>query len=222
MEISMATVDNTFLGRIEFFEEHLPVWAKNPAAIGLAATDLDELALRTAEARVRYDSLQSLRNRVLAETAAQKNANADMYDLGIDLVKTVRAFAQTTDDDGVYVAAQIPAPRPASPMPPPPAATNLSVELRSGGALRLRWKGTTARGASFAIFRKLEGEPGFKLLDTVAAKSFDDTNIPVGTGELVYFIQARRSRSRIDSIHTVVRLGAAESLTITTTNAQAA
>ena len=218
----MATVDNTYLGRLEFFEARLPVWAKNPAAIGLSTGDLDELALRVAEARARYDSLASLRSRVRAETSAQKDANTAMYDLGIDLVQTIRAFAELTDDDGVYTAAQVPPIRPPSPLPPPPKPSNLSFELLPGGTLRLRWKGTIARGASFAVYRKLEGEAGFTLLDAVAAKSFDDTTIPSGTSEIVYFIQARRDRYRIDSIQTAIRFGALDSASSTVTTTQAA
>jgi predicted dehydrogenase len=218
----MATVDNTFVGRLQFFESRLPTWAKDPAAIGLNQADIDELTARVAEARARYDTLANLRMRVRAETAAQKDANGSMFDFGIDLIQTIRAFAELTDDAGVYAAASIPPIRPRTPTPPPPKPKYLSVTLLPGGALRLHWKGTVARGASFAVYRKIEGEDGFTLLDTVAAKSFDDTSIPVGTGELVYFIQARRGRHRIDSMHIVIRFGSAESLTITTTNAQAA
>lgn len=203
----MTTVPKTFLGRLEFFEQRLPAWIADPTAIGLTGDEVAELAARVSMARQRYVELQAIRNAAEAATLSHQLANDAMADFGSDLVQTIRAFAGRTGDPGVYAAALIPSPKNPSPSGPPPRPSDVRVELLPSGCLRLRWKGSVARRAYFCIFRQAPGEHGFTLLETVAAKTYVDTTIPRGTGELVYRVQARRDGHRVDGPTMFVALG---------------
>jgi len=203
----MPTVTNTILGKLSFFEEHLPVWAVDPAAIGLDAAQIASLSILVAAARTDFDAAAAIRNSAMAATEAQNNSINAMYDLGADLIKTIRAYAETTNDPGVYVAAEIPAPSPPTPAGPPEKPTELAVGLLPSGGLHLTWKGTLSQSAYFSVYRKAEAESSFTLLDSPADKFFDDTTIPAGANNVTYYIQARRDSFRVDSAWFQVNFG---------------
>jgi hypothetical protein len=203
----MTTVTNTILGKLSFFEEHLPVWSVNPVAIGLDAAQIASLALLVTAARTDFDAVAAIRNSAAAATEAQNNSIDAMYAQGADLLKTIRAFAETTNDTGVYVAAEIPAPQPPTPAGPPEQPTALAVDLLPGGGLHLTWKGTLSKSAFFSVYRKAEAESSFTLLDSPAAKFFDDTTVPSGANNVTYYIQARRDTFRVDSAWFQVNFG---------------
>jgi len=206
-EASMPTVTNTIIGKLSFFEEHLPVWSADPAAIGIDAAQIASLALLVNTARTDFDNAAAIRNSALAATEAQKNSIDAMYQLGADLLKTIRAFAETTNDPGVYVTAEIPAPAPPTPAGPPDKPTELAAGLLPSGGLHLTWKGTLSKSAYFAVYRKAEGESTFTLLDAPADKFFDDTTIPSGANNVTYYIQGRRDTFRVDSAWFQVNFG---------------
>lgn len=203
----MTTVPKTFLGRLEFFEQRLPAWSADPAAIGLSAGEVAQLAARVSMARQRYVELEAIRSAAEAATLSHKIANDAMYDFGSDLVQTIRAFADRSDNPGVYAAALIPPPKDPSPSGPPPRPSDVRFELMPTGSLRLRWKGSVARRAHFCIFRKAPGEHGFTLLDSVTSKTYVDTTIPHGATELTYSIQARRDRHQVSTPPMIVTFG---------------
>jgi hypothetical protein len=211
----MTIVPKNRLDRLEFFEAHLPVWAKNPAAIGLSAAQLDDLTARTIEARSRFDFLESIRLAAEAATSSHHNASDTMYDLGADLIATIKTFAALTDDPGVYAAAQIPSPSPPSPSGPPVKPTRLAATLLSPFGLRLKWRGTTARGAFFNIYRKIGTGGALTLLTSAAGKGFDDTTVPGGADLVTYYIEARRGRHSVMSNPLPIALGPAAIASLT-------
>lgn len=118
-----------------------------------------------------------------------------MRGFGGDLVKTIRAYAQTTNQPQVYTDAAIPVPAPPSPAPPPGIPTDLVTTLLNNGAVQITWKAANAaptRGTYFTIFRKLPGETAFTRLGDSAKKHFTDTTIPAGTAWVSYMIQPKR------------------------------
>ncbi|MCL4222695.1 MAG: hypothetical protein KJZ65_15155 [Phycisphaerales bacterium] len=203
----MTTVPKTFLGRLEFFERRLPAWSADPAAIGLTAGEVAQLAARVSTARQRYVELEAIRSAAEAATLAHKLANDAMYEFGSDLVQTIRAFADRSDNMGVYAAALIPPPKDPSPSGPPPQPTDVRFELLPSGGLRLRWKGSVARRAYFCIYRRIPGQRDFTLLDSITSKNYVDTTIPPGTTELTYSIQARRDQHSVGTPPMIVTFG---------------
>jgi hypothetical protein len=190
----MATVPNTLIGKIQFFEQHLPVWAVNPAAIGLTALQVADLTTLTASARASYDATAAARNTAKALTGQQTDDVATMYDLGADLIKTIRAFAQTTNDNAVYTAAQVPPPSPPSPLGPPETPKNLVGVINSAGEVVLDWDASLAGGTSFSIERSTVSSTGpWTLIGTSEESNFTDTVVPSGVEGISYRIIAARS-----------------------------
>ena len=52
----MAIVPDTRIGKIEFYEAHLPPWSTNAVAIGLTAAKMTAFADLVKNARSAYDS----------------------------------------------------------------------------------------------------------------------------------------------------------------------
>ena len=214
----MATVPYTIVGKLQFFEEHIVLWAVNPAAIGLLPADIAAFAPIIAQSRTDYDAAQAARTAAQGATETQNISIDAMAEIGAGFLDTIRAYAKKSGDAGVYALAGIPAPQPPSPAGPPDQPTDLSATLLPGGGLRLKWKGSVSQGAYFSVYRKLEGETSFTLLKSPKDKQFDDLAIPNGTGNVVYYIQAIRDTYTVDSGWFQVNFGAggAGGATVTT------
>jgi hypothetical protein len=206
--IIMPVVPQTIIGRIEFYEQHLPVWALNPTAIGLSAAQVADLTARTIQARADYEAAQAVRNTAKAATMTQNDAVSFMHELGGDLVKTIRAFAETTDDTAVYAAAEIPAPQPPTPPGPPDQPTALDADILLPFGIGLTWKGSTAQSTYFGIWRKLDSEVNPVLIKTTKNKSFDDRTLPDGTNAVDYYIAAYRDDFEVNSATLRIQIGA--------------
>jgi hypothetical protein len=208
----MTDIPDTVLGKIQFFEQHIPVWAADPAAIGLDAGAIVEITSRTGAARLSYNDAQAARS---ASRAATVNQTADikhMMAFGTAVVATIKAFADLSgDDQAVYAAAEITPDGNPSPLAPPAPATNLAADLLNTGALKLTWKGTVAHGTFYAVWRRLENETEYETLGSVSAKSFTDTSLPVGTPEATYYLVTHRDEMSSDATEPItVRFGSIE------------
>jgi hypothetical protein len=190
----MATVPSTIVGKIEFFEEHLPVWAANAAAIGVDLAQIADLTARTASARASYESANATRTVARSATVTQRDDVNFMYDLGADLIKVIRAFAEATDDPSVYPTALIPPPSPGAPLGPPQTPKDLAGSLNSAGQIELDWDGTREGGTSFRIERSINSSGGpWTLIGTSEERSFIDTQVPTALENISYRVTAVRA-----------------------------
>lgn len=214
----MGVVPQTITGRIEFFENHLPVWAAAPTAIGLTAVQIADLNTLVSQARAALEAAQQARDNAKSATLDQNLLVEAMYDFGSDLIKTIKAYAETINDPTVYSKANVPPPAPPSPAGPPEQPTALTATLQPNGSLRLSWKGTLAQKAFFSIFRRSEGEANFTMLDSVNARDYTDSSIPAGSNSVTYIVQARRDDYRVDSGYFQVNFGTSAGTTTVTTS----
>ncbi|MGP1273636.1 MAG: hypothetical protein ACTS22_09920 [Phycisphaerales bacterium] len=206
----MSVLPETNSARISFFENHLPVWAPIAADIGLTPAQIATLTTLTADARNAYNAALAARDAAKAATQTQNDAIAAMTGLGADLVKTIRAYAQTTDDPGVYAAAQIPAPRTPAPLGPAPTPTDLTAAITNTGAVQLTWNAETRGRVGFVIERRttLPGQPagGWTLIGTATNKSFLDELVPTGLENAQYRVTAERPGGRSQPTEPIVVL----------------
>ncbi|MCL4219813.1 MAG: hypothetical protein KJZ65_00450 [Phycisphaerales bacterium] len=201
---------------IAWFADRDNDWAAAPAAIGLTAAQVTQLSALVTAAQ----------NALAAATAARiasKDATLNYHitadalrEFGGDLVKVIKAYADLTNNPTVYSTASIPPPAPPTPAGPPVQPTDLAAQLLPGGGLRLTWKGTIAQKAYFSVYRRAEGQTSFTLVDSPAAKSYDDFTIPTGANSVTYYIQARRDDFRVDSPYFQVNFGSGAGTTVTT------
>lgn len=202
----MPVLPDKRLEQIQFFETRLPVWQAAPAtAIGLTTAQIAALASATQNARDAYNSAQTARAASKAATTSYHTTSDDMRQLGADLIKTIKAFADLQASPGaVYALAQIPEPLPPEPLPAPGKPKDFLVTLENSGAVTLSWGAENAAassGAFYTVRRKLPGQVEFVVLggtggstSTSRRMAFTDATVPAsaaGVG-VVYEVQGQR------------------------------
>ncbi|MCW5776992.1 MAG: hypothetical protein KIS87_11180 [Phycisphaeraceae bacterium] len=187
----MAVLPDSTIRMIEWFEQRIPVWTTNPTAIGLTMGQVTQLLSRTAAARSAYQNAQTARNESKSKTLLLNDAAGNLRGYGADLIKTIKAYAETTEDPTVYAEADVPPPAQPSPLGPPGTPTDIATSINNRGFIDIRWKADNAAnssGAYFKIERRLDDELTFRLLGTTGLKTFTDESIPVGTVQATYII----------------------------------
>lgn len=182
---------------IQWFNQRIASWAAAPTTIGLSAAQLTELASKLnsagAEQSAAFDARINSRN----QTLNYHNAADDLRTFGADLIKTIKAFAEATDDPSVYTAASVPPPSPPTPLGPPDVPTALTATPDPYGYVVLAWKGARVGGTQFILERQmvaLDGTLGaWTYAGTSAGNDYTDITIPPGFRAANYRVYAQRS-----------------------------
>lgn len=191
----MAIVPSKDLEAVQFFETHWPVWGAAPTVIGLTAAQVTVMEDRTKSARDAYTAQQAAKEAAKAATTTYRSAVSSMRSVGSDLISTIKAFAETTNNPNVYANAQIPPPAPPTPAPAPGQPNNFRALLTGTGAVEVSWKATNSAasgGVYFTVHRKLASESVYTLIGNVGAKKYVDSTIPQGSGGATYIVQGFR------------------------------
>jgi hypothetical protein len=207
----MPVLPNTRLEQLEWVESHLPLWSPSPTTIGLTSLQITELQNLATAARDSYTAQLSARNAAKNATVAFYSASDSLRDRTGELITTVKAFAENTNNPSVYTTADVPPPAPPSTVPAPAAPTDLVTTVENDGSVTVRWKATQpAPGAQqyFRVYRALNGSPAYAPLSDTGLKEFNDATVPVGTSLVSYQVQARRGdKSSTLSEAVIVRFG---------------
>lgn len=189
--------------RAEFLlwcKAHVPVFVANAPDIGLTPELATAFSAAVDAATATELAQETARESARQATTDVNNAFSALHELTGNLVRLVRAFAETSTDPGaVYALAKIPGPSPATPAPPPAQPTDLRVELdASTGGLTIRWKASNPRGTSgtsYLVRRRLPGESGFSFIGSTGNKFFTDTTLVAGPDSVEYTVQGQRADS---------------------------
>ncbi|MDQ7014530.1 MAG: hypothetical protein Q9O74_11630 [Planctomycetota bacterium] len=205
----MAELPNDILGKLEYFEQHIPIWAADPAAIGLTAAQIADITSLTGAMRISYNNAQAARADSKSKTVLQREALGSMLGLGTALIATIKAFADASGNGpAVFAAAQIDPANTPAPTDPPVVATDFITSLKNSGAIEIAWKGTTANGTYYTIHRKLDTETDFSLIGNASDREFTDATIPAGTPRATYYLITHRDNQNSgQSEHVTVNLG---------------
>lgn len=180
---------------IQWFESHLSGWASNALAIGTSVAAITAFTTVVKAARTAYDAQQTAKEAAKAATTTFHNNVASMRANGADIIQTIKAFADTTNNPNVYGLAQLPMPQPPTPLPAPGQPTDFRVELTGSGAVQITWKAknsASSSGVFFTVKRKLASEGAFVNVGTVGARKFTDTSLLQGTPSATYLVQGFR------------------------------
>jgi hypothetical protein len=194
----MAVVPSKKLPRLEFYEQHEPVWTSEQANIGLAATDPTTLATKNAAARAAYENHLAAQQNARAATQGWYEALADLSTFGAGLINKIRARASTGGGLATYTLAQIPPPATPAPVGPPGTPTKFKVEVDQSGALILSFACANPAGAggtTYLIARQV-GSGEFVTLGATGKKKFTDDTLPAGTAAVTYRVTAQRSTAQ--------------------------
>lgn len=197
----MSIVPKSRIDRVTFYEAHISPWATNAAAIGLETSEVTALGTATGAARMAYNEMIAARNASKAATQVFYDAVAFMHGspgMGSDMIDTIKNFAQSTDDSGVYALAEIPAPTPPGVVPPPGTPFDFRLTLQQSGAVELAWKCDNPTGSSGTVYEVRRSVDGgaFVTLNTVGERKYLDETVPATGGQVIYAITAVRSTLR--------------------------
>ncbi len=198
----MAILPPTRIEKLEFVEAHLSAWSTNAVAIGLTAGQVSALSSQTSAARAAYNAMVTAHENGKNATQNFYNICQTMIDTTADYLKTIKAFAATTNNPSVFTLAVIPPPKTPAPTPPPATPTDLVASLENLGAIRVAWKASIARGTAFSVWRKLnQPTASYEQIATVSGQtSFVDETLPAGAGGsagtgVFYAVKAHRQGS---------------------------
>jgi hypothetical protein len=194
-------------GAIDFFATRAPTWAANQASIGISATQVVDIDAKVTAAQTKLAAAQAARVASKTATLELKDALNDMRGFGGDLIKTIRTFAETTDDANVYTLSDIPPVSPPTPAGPPDQPTELAASILLPFGIGLSWKGSVSQSAYFAVWRRLQGEVSFTMIDTTKDKAFEDRTLPDATASVEYYIAAIRDTFTVNSSTLSIQIG---------------
>jgi hypothetical protein len=191
---------------IAWYAQRAPVWAANAVAIGLDPAQVATLAGLVSAAEGARDDAFAARAVSVASTGVYHTETDVLKDFGAGLVKTIKAFADATDDVNVYFTATIPPPSPPAPLWAPEAPTDVTTVLKNTGSIEIEWQGSREGGTSFLVERSVTPVGGtagpWVLLDSVEERTFADEAVPQGLAVAVYRVFAKRSGGISDASQT--------------------
>jgi hypothetical protein len=210
----MSTLPDKDLEQIVFMEQHAPIWAAAPTTVGLTSQTCTAITTAVSNARKAFDGAQLARQASKAATTGQKNNLHVMHTLAADAIKTIRLYAETTNNPAVYEHAQIDPPSPPTPALPPTQAVQIRASIEPNGALTLAWKAAPAptspvngqmfdastQGVIYIISRKINNEATFSQVGTAdpsragarGTSTFTDNSLIAGSTNIQYLIIPRR------------------------------
>ena len=194
----MSIVPKNRVGQIEFYETHAPVWKDAATSVGVTSAEAEALIAAAATARESYTASILARDASKSATQDFYTDTADMATMGAGLLAKIKAFAESTQNPGVYSAAQIPPPAAPTPVAAPGTPMDFSVLLMQSGAIELRWKCNNPVGTQGTIYecRRKIGGGAFTFIGASGVRSFIDDTLPSGSVGVTYEITATRSTKR--------------------------
>jgi hypothetical protein len=208
----MSTLPDKREELITWCQAHAPVWEGAPASIGLTVAQANAFITLTEEAQAALLNQEKAKQSALSATNTAQETIGDLRSMAGEYLRTIRAFAATTNNPQVFVNAQIPPTAAPTPVGPPGTPDNFKIALDTQGAITLRWKcqnPDNASGTSYIVRRRFGSAGEFVFVGVASKKSFTDTTITGNVSQVQYTVQAVRSDlSGQPSQTVVVRFGA--------------
>lgn len=178
---------------LTFMELHAEVWNTNAAALNIAPAAATAFKSAAGTARTKHNVQLNAYEVAEGATEQQQAATRDARLKVADLIRTIKAFAETqANPAAIYALAQIPSPADAQPVPPPSAPTAFVVTLDGTGAITLRWKSEGAAGGFFLVERRIGASQVWSSIGGSGTREFVDNSLPIGTSSVTYRVRGAR------------------------------
>ncbi|HYE62997.1 MAG TPA: fibronectin type III domain-containing protein [Phycisphaerales bacterium] len=180
---------------LQWAGSHRDLWVLNQAQIGLSAPQVQ--AFKTvADAFIAAEAAAvKAREAAKAATLELNDAMAAVRTLGGGYINLIRAYAETTNNNQVYVLSGVDPVSPPGPQPIPNAPTNFSATVTPEGWIVVSWKASQpASGVQYRVQRRINGEANFTLVGTVGSvKKYEDKTLPFGVDRVDYIVTPVRN-----------------------------
>lgn len=182
---------------LTFMETHAEVWNTNAVALGILPAAATQFKTAAGNARARYNVQLNAYEVAKGETEKQQAATRDARVKAADLIRTIKAFAETqANPAATYALAQIPSPATPQPAPPPGTATDFTAQLENNGAITIRWKAPNPSGQAgtvWTISRRVGGSGPFTFVGAAGKREFTDNTLPAsGASGVSYMVRGQR------------------------------
>jgi hypothetical protein len=206
----MSVVPRTLVEKLQYFESRVGKWLERAPEIGTTDAEVEALQAKLELARAAFDAQQAAQGAARAATMAFNRVLAEAATAGATIIQQVRTRAATSDDEGVYRLALIPAPAKPAPIAPPGKPTAFTFKVRQCGELELRWACKNPRGAvgtMYHVSRRVGWTGPFEFLGAVGKRRFVDETLPAGASTVIYKVQAVRSTAVGDAAEYLISIG---------------
>lgn len=180
---------------LDWFNDRIELWNLNALAVGLTTEQVTKFASRLSSAIAQRTDMIQKRNAAKASTTKLNDLADATHTEGSALIQTIKAYAATTGNPDVFDLSQVPQPKPAAPLPPPEAPTNVAAALTPESAIRVTWDGSIANGVTFIVYRRTDIGTGFgpqEIVGFIGARSIIDTGLTGCVHTAAYQIRAVR------------------------------
>ena len=167
--------------------------------MGLSAPAVAAFKTLTQTARASFDAAEAARNAARSATLTQDSDLDGAYDSCSDLIRIIRAYAESqANPNTVYAAADIPGPATPQPALPPGTCNTYSATILDGGSLQVNWKCTNPPGTNGVVYevRRRLGLGEYTFIGAVGTKKFIDNTLPAGSSNVSYQVTGTRGNLR--------------------------
>ncbi len=183
---------------INWCNAHTGLWTSNAAVIGISPAQATGFAaLATTFIKANSDA-QVAREASKLTTLNLKNAMDAVQATGGAYVNVIKAFAEATRNNNVYVLSGVSPSDPPSVVPDPIAPAQFGASINPDGSLTITWKvGQPAgmTGVQYRVYRRVNATEGpYQIVSTEGrSKMFTDTTLPYGVDRVEYMVQPTRN-----------------------------
>ena len=191
----MTNFSGTRREKLEWIEARAPIWQTSALQIGITVAQATSLKSLVAAASDAFTAAEAARADAKSATRKFYDAVADMSEPTRDLIATIKAFAETTNNPNVYNISNIDPPAPPTPASAPTIPFDVSGSVSPTGNATVTWdadRSGASSGIFFMVERKRGTEATFSIIGGTAEKAFLDVDPRFATGTVQYRVKAQR------------------------------
>ncbi len=191
----MTNFEGTRRQRLEWIEARITQWVANASQIGITSIQANNLKDLVGQASSAFTTAEFARAEAKNATRKYYDAVSDMSGPTRDLIATIKAFAETTDNPNVYALSSIDPPAPPTPVAAPTVPFDVSGSVSPTGNATITWdadRSGASSGIFFMVERKRGNEATFSIIGGTAEKAFLDVDPRFATGTVQYRVKAQR------------------------------
>jgi hypothetical protein len=191
----MSNFSGTRREKLEWIEARAPLWQTNATQIGITTAQATSLKALVAAATDAFTAAEVARADAKSATRKYYEAVSDMSGPTRDLIATIKAFAETSNNPNVYNLSNIDPPAPPTPAQAPSTPFDVSGSVSPTGNATITWdadRSGASSGIFFMVERKRGNEATFSIIGGTAEKAFLDVDPRFATGTVQYRVKAQR------------------------------
>src|SRR6056297_1518629 len=183
---------------VDWSRTHATLWKGGQTGVPdivVSQTMADNFDLAVSDVEAKLAAQGAALSAARAATEDKDAALDEMLRQLGSIMTTIDGYGRNTDDPGVWVRAQIPAPRTGGERPAPPMPTARATELIDNGSVVFGWEVASGGGAMYEVQRQvlpIGGQPGpWTTIAFLGEKRFVDEAVPVGVAAVNYQVRVR-------------------------------